>query len=163
MAPWADYLYGCDPEWWTHHLPKIRALGVTSRLCAPDVPKHKSHNAEFAKEHGLEPWPARQISKGLGEDVIHTAGNSGYQAMNLAYLEGAQRILFLGLDMKVAPNGKRHFFGNHPGKMNKASNYKAFMASFRSVTPEHYGLEIINCSRDTALEHFRRAPIDDCL
>ena len=33
------------------------------------------------------------------QGVIHQGKNSGYQALNLAYLLGAKRILLLGYDM----------------------------------------------------------------
>jgi hypothetical protein len=94
--------------------------------------------------------------------MIHFGGNSGYQAINLAFLLGARRILLLGFDMGYGKSGKRHFFGDHPGGMNVPSPFPDFINSFRSVAAQapDLGLEIVNCSRETALDCFPRAPIE---
>ena len=96
--------------------------------------------------------------KGLGRDCIHYGGNSGYQAVNLAYLLGAKTILLLGFDMFGT-----HYFGKHPDTLVSDSPYKKFMQSFETIDPRQYGIEIINCSRQSALEHFTRHSIDEVL
>lgn len=95
---------------------------------------------------------------GLGEDCLHYGGNSGYQAVNLAYLLGAKTILLLGFDMFG-----EHYFGKHPDNLNNASPYQSFINSFGTINPKKHGIEIINCSRQTALEHFPRTTISALL
>jgi len=94
----------------------------------------------------------------LGEDVIHYGGNSGYQAVNLAYLLGAKTIILLGFDMFGT-----HYFGNHPANLNNGSPYKRFIEAFETINPKKHGIEIINCSRQTALECFPRTTIESVL
>lgn len=93
----------------------------------------------------------------LGEGMIHYGipggGNSGFQAINLAYMLGAKTIILLGFDMFGV-----HYFGDHPDKLVKQSPYKDFIKSFETITKD---VEIINCSRQTALNCFPKKYIKD--
>jgi len=115
-----------------------------------------------------EQWGIRKLTSidapGLNkkEGFIHRGDNSGYQAINLAYHLGAERIILLGYDMMIQGD-KRHWFGNHPGDMNAASCYPNFIRHFETIKPEDYGLEIWNCSRRTALNCFPCHDLDECL
>jgi hypothetical protein len=106
-------------------------------------------------------WIKSRPLSGLSTDptCVHQGANSGYQAINLAYNLGAQRILLLGFDCGVH-NGKSHWFGDHPKGLQKASPYQRMQKAFRTIVPEHYGIEIINCSRTTAIDAFERLSID---
>lgn len=95
--------------------------------------------------------------------VIHNAGSasSGYQAINLALLLGATRVLLLGYDMQH--DGRRaHWFGDHPRAISSGNlNPTHFVETYREMRPENYGLEVINCSRRTALDAFPRMALED--
>lgn len=93
---------------------------------------------------------------------IHTGSNSGFAACNVAYHLGYERIILLGFDMSMEGQ-KRHFFGDHPGKLNQPSNYKVFINAFNTVNPKDYGLEIWNCSRRTLLPTFPLFELEECL
>lgn len=104
---------------------------------------------------------------GLGKDKIHFGGNSGYQAMNLAYLFGAKKIVMLGFDMKLK-NGKQHYFGQHPyhraGQGPNEALFKAWTKNFidmaRDLKAE--GVEVVNASRESAIDCFHRGFIESC-
>lgn len=95
----------------------------------------------------------------LGEDMIHYGisggGNSGFQAVNLAYILGAKTILLLGFDMFGD-----HYFGKHPSVLDVASPFKKFIESFETITKD---IEIINCSRMTNLNCFPKKRIENVL
>lgn len=110
-----------------------------------------------AKKYGLR-HQAGIDAPGLGEDVLHFGSHSGYQAINLAYIFGATRILLLGYDCRVI-DGKRHYFGNHPGALNKNSSYELFAKSYRSIDTKLCGLEIVNCTPGSMIDVFPRADI----
>jgi hypothetical protein len=93
---------------------------------------------------------------------IFTGSNSGYAAVNVAWQLGFRRIILLGYDMSM-DGDKRHFFGDHPDKLNQASNYNTFMNNFATIKPADYDLEIWNCSRRTAMVLFPRYDLDECL
>lgn len=120
---------------------------------------HNDTTRTFAEEWGLNYKPGAGQG-GLGVDKIHHGANSGYQAINLAYLFGAERIILLGYDMGAT--GDTHFFGNHPkGLFN--GNYRSFVSNFDRLAQDlkRYGVEVINCTRQTALTQFPRGVIDD--
>ncbi len=81
--------------------------------------------------------------------------------MNLAILFGARRLILLGFDMKAGTNGETHFHGPHPPEIRRASDYANWKQYFRQAVPDlaRAGVEVINCSRETALTCFPRAEL----
>lgn len=96
---------------------------------------------------------------GLGIDRLHYNNNSGAQAINLAFLLGAARIVLLGFDMQWT-GGKAHFFGEHPPELSNG-NHATFVTDFNQLAKdlEWQGVEVVNCSRQTALHQFPRADL----
>ena len=78
----------------------------------------------------------------------------------MAYHLGATRIILLGFDMH-SHGGKSHWFGDHPAKYATGDKIERFIVAFRSIKPEQYGIEILNCSRETALDAFPRHDLDE--
>jgi hypothetical protein len=108
------------------------------------------------------------VSKpGLGRSIIHFGGNSGYQAMNLAFIFGITKMILLGFDMQRT-HDKVHFFGRHPyHRLDRdgpsehtmtrwVQNFEIFA---RDLVSE--GVEVINASRETALRCFPRQALED--
>jgi len=151
----ADYHYACDQAWWNVHLHNVKAERRFTQYGGDD-------ERQWAQERGLEAVPSRE-GLGLGLDHIRTNGNSGAQAINLAYLLGARIIYLLGFDMQWT-EGKSHFFGDHPaGLRNK--NPSVHIPKFTQLAYDlaSQGIEVINCTRTTALFQFRRASLEDVL
>lgn len=102
--------------------------------------------------------------EGLGLDCIQTGGNSGHQAVNLAYLFGASRICLLGFDMQ-STGGQAHWHGSHGNGDDPTSGlfakWRQNMNNLHRALGEQ-GVELINCTRDTALE-IPRMDIEACL
>lgn len=105
---------------------------------------------------------------GLGRTRLHFGGNSGYQAVNLAFLFGATRIVLLGFDMQRT-DGKVHFFGIHPYHRTEADGPTASLLAdwankFNDLAADlkAEGVEVINASRSTALRCFERKDIEEC-
>ncbi len=91
--------------------------------------------------------------------MIHQGNNSGYQAINLAYHFGAKRIILLGYDMTGQGN---HWFGKHEGPgLSRNTNYESYVQHFETIKPESYGIEIVNCSRITALNCFPKRRLEN--
>lgn len=144
LAPWAEYLYACDAPWWALHGARLNE--VTGRCVSVD------EGVAFPWVHVL-----RQQEKEFSTDpaALQTGSNSGFQALNLAYLLGAARVLLAGYDMRVI-DGRSHFFGEHPDPLNKPSPYHLFVQAFRDAAPrlKELGLEVINCTPGSALDCF---------
>lgn len=130
----------------------------------------RAHGAELwtqdagaAQKHGLQ-WIRGEGTAGLGRRHIHWGGNSGFQAINLAYLFGAARIVLLGFDMQVGPTGESHWFGDHPRNQGFA-NPKKFNSWIRHL--EILGrdlsdqrVDVFNATRHTALTCFPQIPLE---
>lgn len=99
---------------------------------------------------------------GLSENPngVHTGTNSGYQAINIAVLAGARRILLLGYDMHF-PNGKSHWHGEHPIKIPE-QHYTGYTKQFATMLDQlkKLGVEVVNCSPGSALKYFRMSTIE---
>ena len=160
LMPWADALYACDGAWWDHH-KACRGFGGA---------KWSSHQAgtndklRHARLYGLSLVNGSD-GQGFSTDPahIHYGGNSGFQAINLALLFGAIRIVCIGFDMQTVDD-KAHFFGNHPGRLQRSTNYERFCNAFRfaakTLPP---GVEIINATPNSALKCFPRMPLETAL
>ena len=90
---------------------------------------------------------------------MHTGQNSGFAAVNLALLRGAEIIILLGFDMMMDGN-KRHWFGAHPAGLEMASCYNDFIKNFRTINPKDYGIQIWNVTRKTDLNCFPLVDLD---
>lgn len=97
-------------------------------------------------------------------DTIHTGMNSGYQAIQLAYLWGATKIILLGYDMQKT-GGKAHWHGDHPKGLGNCGNFSKWILAMNDLAKDLKveGVEVVNCSRQTALKCFRRAELKDTL
>lgn len=151
LAPWADVLYAADARWWKWHKG------------APDF-----QGLKYSVTKDSARWPGvivigRGASTGLSLDTtkVCLGGNGGYQALNLAVLLGASRVVLLGYDMAVAKDGRQHWHPDHPNTMR--SPYQNFRAAYPTLVEplKAAGVEVINCSRQTALTCFPRAVITD--
>lgn len=157
LAPFADLLYAADGPWW------LKYRGVPDFAGEKWTQDKGEGAAEAAQRFGLHVVRS-EIGKSVSFDPAYIAQgyNSAFQAMNLAVHFGAVRIVFLGLDCQ-AEAGRTHWFGDHPPGLLKASPYPLFRAAFEAAAPQlrEAGVEVINCSRATALTCFRRATIEE--
>ena len=148
LAPWADILFACDTRWWQAY---------------PEALEFKGRKASIRYKHPeVEYWPSENRINGLGEDVIYTGGNSGHQSINLAYLLGASEIILLGFDMQFTDN-KAHWHGDHERGLSQQHDFKGWIGHM-NVLAGHLkkkGVQVYNCSRQTALECFERKDLED--
>jgi hypothetical protein len=122
-----------------------------------------TQDAEAAQQFGLR-WIRGEGTAGLGRKHIHWGGNSGFQAINLAYLWGAKRIILLGFDMQVSPAGDSHWFGEHPkhqGFLNP-TKFNSWIRHLETLGRDlsDAGIDVFNATRQTALTCFPLIPID---
>jgi hypothetical protein len=165
VAPWADVWYAADARFW-------RWVYSGKRPPYEDGPAFLREYAgmKYCLTSGAADLKGiivlrRGVESGLSLNpaILNTGHNSGYQALNLAVLLGASRILLLGYDMQRGPKGEEHHHADHPNKSR--SNYDRFRKPFSSlVTPlADAGVEVINCTRRTALTCFPQMPITEAL
>lgn len=171
-APWAEILYAADADWWNHHRG---ARDFAGERWIPYRVGGKPWSEGPKWQIAAARWGLRQVESrmagGVSQDParIHEGApgtqNSAFQALGLAVLLGAARILLLGVDCRPGPAGQSHCFGDHPPELRRSSPYGDFAAAFAAAAPDlaAAGVEVINCSRDTAVTCFPQAPIEDVL
>jgi hypothetical protein len=149
-APWADVLYAADQKWWHFPAQQIGVAqwaGLKYSIVPTRVPGVTS--LRNTGQHGLERDPSG----------LRTGYNSVYQAVNLAVHLGASRICLLGVDLRRAPNGPSHCFGEHPDRTQPP--YALCLAAFATIAAplQALGITILNCSRETALTCLPRSTL----
>jgi len=154
LAPFADVLYSADPARWREYGdPHAGFTGRRVSLAMDGLPE------------GVEGLPYRD-GHGLGRDVIHTGHNSGYQAINFAYLQGARRVVLLGYDMQHT-GGRHHWHADHPRHLGNFNPWMPELCRPRFDALAHdlagEGIEVWNCSRESALRCFPRTPLAEFL
>lgn len=145
LAPWADVLYACDHDWWFHH-NGAKGFGGLRFSITPTAGKLGATVLTQGVQFGLSSDP----------NEIRHGKNGGYQALQVAVRAGAQRVLLLGYDMQPGPNGKAHYFGQHPAPLKKKMPFDEWRHAFSTIVEplKSLGVEVVNCSRETALTCF---------
>jgi hypothetical protein len=99
------------------------------------------------------------------EPPIAYGKHSGFQAINLAFLHGHRDVWLLGYDMGYEPDSPKHFFGEHPQKINRVSRYDDWIEHFKKAKPimDANGLTVVNLTRQTALDVFEKGDLCEFL
>lgn len=161
LFPAALALYACDTTWWEHHKGAPDFAG--ERWSTQGTPEHndKSGVRERFKLHLI----GGRTGAGFSADpeFVHYGSNSGFQAVNLALLWGARRIVLVGFNMQAVAK-KTHFFGDHPGALNMPTNYPALVGEFKNAAKTvPAGVEIINATPNSALKGYKKMELADAL
>jgi len=156
----ADVLYSCDEAWWDKHDGAKEFRGERWSSQGEDK-KHNDDKLKCADKHGLRLVRGR-IGNQFSTDpsFIYYGSNSGFQAVNLAILRGATKIILVGFDMRVVA-GKTHFFGSHPPGLRDTKDYSGFLRAFKTAAPGP--VPIINATPDSALTCFPMMPLKDAI
>ena len=158
----ADVLYACDEAWWSVHPMAARGFGGekwTSHSLKP-----KNDKSALPAQFGVrvvrgEDRPGFSRDPGL----IHYGNNSGFQAVNLAILFGADPIVLVGFDMR-AVDGRRHFFGSHKAPLSDVGKFGIWIAHFTAAAAMLGGWpRIINSTPGSALGCFPMMPLAEAL
>jgi len=168
LAKFSDVLYAGDLRWWEEYYKQTREW-FAGQLWTEDLEALAScdrlHYIASERYDGLN----------LRRGKINQGGNSGFQALGLAFQSGADRILLVGYDMQdrvIAPDDPPqpvdnlgHWHPDHPGRLHSFPNYASWIAAFDKAAPDFVaaGVEVVNCSRATALTCFKRMTLEDAL
>jgi len=176
-VPWTDVHISCDAPWW-------RWYGERSKeLLALPCPKYTWY-PELADRFNID--YIKGINKpGLSTDpsVVHINHGSSPMCVNLALHYGIKRLLLIGHDMKYAAdyNPKkrdhgstpRNYSDEYPGTVQhwpsvKVGLYKpgvndGLIETYNNMVPQlkKLGMEVINCTPDSALTTFPMSTLEE--
>ncbi len=148
MAPWADVLYAADEDWWFKFegCPDFQGERWTVSKKAAD--RFGLHYAEAKTQWH---WSTTQ-------GALATGGNSGFQAMNLAALQGAERIVLLGYDMGHAAGQNKHWWDEKHPRHSRESNYAGWLERMDRAAP-FITVPVLNASRQSAIRCFEKVDL----
>jgi hypothetical protein len=153
LAPWADVIFGIDFMFWRSYADELRKAALM----------HKCWTCDSAAAERWQLKYMRNIARdGLGKRELCTGGNSGYAAINLAYLFGCRRILLIGFDMREGPNGEKHWHPDHPSPCVQKHQFEEWLHKFTKLAADlkAEGCEVINCTPGSALDVFPRSTLE---
>lgn len=147
LCPWADALFGFDGAWWEHYRREIDLVFKGARLTC----HQKGRTAGGAELIRQEPW-------------FTNFHNSGANAISLAMTTGAAKIVMLGYDCQKTGE-KIHWHGDHPTGLGNCKSMPKWKGFFKDVARRaaQRKIEVVNCSRETALRCFPRKDLAESL
>ncbi|MCB1567830.1 MAG: hypothetical protein KDI69_03295 [Xanthomonadales bacterium] len=155
MAPWADALYGCDEHWWRKKGPTPEQFAGLRFIGMREFPGCVS--CGVASGEGFMRWCGERLGSGW---------NSGFQALNLAAVSGARRVVLTGYDLQRTDE-QSHWHGDHGDGLNNPSarTLEGFRQWIDQAAPdlEAHGVEVVNATRNTALRAYWRASMETAL
>lgn len=163
------YHYACDTKWWRW------AYTEAPKPPQQHTEKYSLNNKDRPENRGEdEGWPGvYQMGMGNRQGLSHKwpilswGGNSGYQAINLAYLLGYKRIVLLGYDLSEQ-KGRSHWHPDHSfrGSTNPDNGtFAMWMRDFQTLANaiEKTDATVINATRRTALRFFPQQELESVL
>lgn len=121
-------------------------------------------NREAARIYRMN-WIRGEMGGGVSGSPksIRMGGNSGFQALQLALLWGCERVILLGYDMQMTFN-KTHWHGDHRKGLGNPlpERFPAWLKCFKEI-PHATRARVVNASRHTALDCFKRMRLETCL
>lgn len=150
------YHYAADTRWWQRHYAYVSE--AAEKYSIRSSGRDEGHFAIY------------QMNRGHGEcfsaewPVLCTGKNSGFQAINLAYLLGYNRVTLLGYDMQIT-NGQIHCHPDHPHHNPTDETMQEWRRIFDKIAPRmsEMGLEVLNATRQTGLECFPLVTLEGSL
>ena len=141
LCPWADVLFAFDGKWWKEYCKEVEA---------------KFKGAKMTCSSAGAAYGAKSL---LYQDWYNPFGNSGASAVSLAVAAGARKIVLIGYDCQKTDDGRIHWHGDHPPQLGNAKSMRLWPKHFVAVAKMAKDVEIINCSRRTALTCFPRGEL----
>ena len=155
-----DVLHGCNYQFWDTYWEQVKDLRCHKWTTRPEL-KGKYDGLNYIREEWID---------GLSTDKSYIAAHhgTGPQVVNLAFHYGCEVMILIGWDMRH--KGDRHYFGEYPNSCNHVTRnlgpdgeLTGLIKEMETIHPEDYGIEIINCTPDSAMKCFPMMDLDKAL
>jgi len=155
--PKADALYFTDSRFYTWYKEDIDNFKGLTYTITPAAIKLSSNINVINR--------GQKLGLSKNKQTLSHGNNSGYAAINLAYLLGAKRIILLGYDM--GNDGvKGHFHEGYPTHLTSNQIYSnQFIPALESLAPllKNAGIEVYNACMNSMLNVYPKISIDKAL
>jgi hypothetical protein len=152
---WADVLCASDLAFWLHYGPGIRETFAGELW---------SVNERARDLYGVH-WVKGSIDHSrVAPGALGCGKTSGEAAIGFARHFGAVRGVLLGYDCK-RQGARTHWHADHPQALGNGGDMAAWAGSMTALARNAAaaGFEVLNATRDTALDCFRRVPLEEAL
>jgi hypothetical protein len=159
----ATHVYACDANFWIKYYSQVKQRFPLAGLWGAE-----EECASFNGVHKVKVEYGDGLSKDKDGFVLNAgAGNSGYQAMQLAYFLGATKIVMIGFDCYFDPMVGLHCHRNHEFPLINPSHERlqkwaeAFPALYHDLRKER--VKVINTSLASAIKEIPRMGLQEAL
>ena len=162
-----DVHLACNWQWWDEYYDEIKDYD-----CHKWTPRKESAD-KYKLNYIEEVW-----IDGLSTDNTKIAAHhgSGPQIVNMALHYGVKKMILIGWDMRYPGKvtdkqyeGQRHYFGEYPKQLQHwprtgtNGELSGLIKEMETINPADYGIEIINCTPDSAMTCFPMMDLEVCL
>lgn len=162
LAPDAKIFHACDKRWWLEEsgYDLLSLLGgfPDMEIWTGSIPIARDCNLDLIKRLPGGGWSDKRGTVYSGGP---NAGLSGYHLIQIVGWRKPARIILLGYDMKFK-DGKVHWHEDYTGTRDNMSGMHLKLRFFDDLARE-CPIEIINCTRDTAIECFPRLSLEQII
>lgn len=161
--PFAEACFGLDIPWMRRRHDRI--VGLAERmdvyLAIPPVGLPIGHEAVTGATYLVRRRTCETFSDDPAE--VESGGNSGFGAVNVAYLKGARQIVLFGFDYTkghYCPDRYAHHRPDHNAHYwpRWGENFRATRAQLRQR-----GVSVINASPASTVDAFPKLEIDEAI
>ena len=160
LGSWIDVCWSTDSRWLEWNKEDLRKF---AGLKLSGIPKREA--GPFGDLGVLRVRRAAGQKTGISTDPGEIVWNlnSGASAINLAVHLGAQRIVLVGFDMKVAEDGNHNWHNDHRHRPPDNIYEKRFMSAFAPIAADlgKLGIECLNANPESAIEEFPKIHLTD--
>lgn len=162
LAWWVDLLFAADLKWWRWHIEAVaEKLAWWSRCATIDPLVPASWGVQLLRNAGRGDGPG-ETAVHPDRDTVYTGASSASMAVQIAAKAGAKRVLLLGIDCKPGPDGRMHWFGDHP-VTTPAYVFERYQVPCWRALAAAIDIEVINCTPGTALDVFPKMQLSEAL
>ncbi len=157
VCPGADVLYFHDHAWWEENLEHAVDHFIGQHIVSINGVTEFVHQLRNTGPTGLETDPTG----------LRHGSNSGYQAINLAFLFGVKKIVLIGYDLQTV-EGRVHWRTRGKREQSEAANKcmsTVMLPKFSTLKAplEKHGITVLNVSPDSALKVWPYVPLEKVL
>lgn len=166
LGSWVDIVFFGDGDFYRANHEELAVFPKLKITSSPHIVKKNVYDIKYTPRDNRHP-------SGISDRPGHVSWNlnSGAASISLAYQLGVKKVYLLGFDMQIGENGDQHWHKHYKkyrdvkNKDAKKLPFERHLKGFSSVArdAERLGLEIINVSPNSEIEHFKRVKLSDVL
>lgn len=153
FAPFAHEMYAADGDWWE----------ICKDLWTQFEGEKWTCNLRTAEKYNLYHVGVKHDwNWSYNPEILASGGNSGFQVMNKAELDGADRIILMGYNYGHSKNQDKHFFDETHPRFSRLSKYGEWLSRMKKAQ-QYMTAEFLNATPNSAIDIFPHVNIRDVL